>query len=206
MGIEAIYQKPNLSKSAPEHKKYPYLLRNLTINRPNQVWSTDITYIRMKHGFVYLVAVIDWHSRYVLSHEISTSIDTEFCLAALEKALKIATPEIFNTDQGSQFTSIDFTKRLHDQDIRVSMDGRGRALDNVIVERLWRSIKYEEVYLHSYETIKEARQNIRNYIEFYNEERLHQALNYQTPKEIHYLISSCTDRQAGKFLQAFSSV
>jgi putative transposase len=187
MGLEAIYQKPNLSKPAPGHKKYPYLLRNLVINRPNQVWSSDITYIRMKHGFIYLVAIMDWHSRYVLSHEISTSMDTDFCLEALEKALKTATPEIFNTDQGSQFTSIEFTGRLEKQGIRISMDGRGRALDNVFIERLWRSVKYEEVYLHSYESIKEAQQGIKNYLEFYNDDRLHQALDYQAPKEIHYL-------------------
>lgn len=197
MGIEAIYQKPNLSRAIKEHKKYPYLLRGLNINRPEQVWSSDITYIRMKHGFVYLVAVIDWYSRYVLSHEISTSLDTGFCLKTLEKALEKGTPEIFNTDQGSQYTSDEFTKMLKDNDIRISMDGRGRALDNIFTERLWRSVKYEEVYLHSYETIKEAKISIRKYFEFYNDERLHQALKYQTPNEIHHSIININHRPPG---------
>jgi putative transposase len=185
MGIEAIYQKPNLSKASKMHKKYPYLLRNMTINRRNQVWSSDITYIRMKQGFVYLAAVMDWYSRYVLSHEISTSLDTGFCITALEKALGKAAPEIFNTDQGSRFTSLDFTERLKSSGVKISMDSRGRALDNVFTERLWRSVKYEEVYINSYETVREATENIRNYFEFYNSERLHQSLNYQTPKEIY---------------------
>lgn len=187
---EAVYQKPKLSRSSPEHEKYPYLLRGLRISRPNQVRSSDITYIRMKHGFIYLVAVMDWHSRYVLSHEISTSQETIFCLKALDTALKISTPEIFNTDQGSQFTSADFTGRLKDSGILISMDGRGRALDNIFTERLWRSVKYEEVYLHSYENVKEARQGIGKYLEFYNEERLHQALSYMTPAEIHHSVPS----------------
>lgn len=185
MGIETIYQKPNLSRPGKGHKKYPYLLRGLTINRPDHVWSTDITYIRMKQGFIYLVAVMDWHSRYVLSHGISTTLDTGFCVTALETALEMSSPEIFNTDQGSQFTSTEFTERLAEREIKISMDGRGRALDNVFTERLWRSVKYEEVYLHSYETVKEAKENIRNYFEFYNKERLHQALDYQTPEEIY---------------------
>jgi putative transposase len=154
MGIEAIYQKPSLSKASKMHKKYPYLLKNKVISGRNQVWSSDITYIRMKQGFVYLVAVMDWHSRYVLSHEISTSLDSRFCITALEKALDKAAPEIFNTDQGSQFTSLDFTDRLKSSGVKISMDSRGRALDNVFTERLWRSVKYEEVYLHSYETSK----------------------------------------------------
>ncbi|MGC9022936.1 MAG: IS3 family transposase, partial [Dissulfurimicrobium sp.] len=157
MGLEAIYPKPRLSVSDQEHKKYPYLLRGLTIIRPDQVWSADITYIRLRHGFIYLVAVIDWYSRYVLSWEISTGLDKEFCMNALDLALKIALPEIFNTDQGVQFTSMDFTSRLESLGVRVSMDGRGRALDNVFVERLWRSVKYEEVYLNDYQDVRAAR-------------------------------------------------
>ena len=150
MGLEAIYPKPKTSKAHPEHKKYPYLLKGLEIDYPNQVWSTDITYIRMKKGFVYLVAIMDWFSRYVLSWEISITLDTGFCLAALDRALEIGRPEIFNSDQGSQFTSDDFTRCLEDHAIRISMDGRGRFVDNIFTERLWRSVKYEEVYLNDY--------------------------------------------------------
>jgi putative transposase len=185
MGLEAIYPKPRLSLSNQAHKLYPYLLRNLTIDHPDQVWCADITYIRMLHGFVYLVAVMDWYSRYVLSWKLSTSLDTAFCLSALEKALEASQPEIFNTDQGSQFTSREFTGRLKKDDIRISMDGRGRVFDNIFVERLWRSVKYEEVYLHSYQTVSEARRGLARYFLFYNTDRLHESLGYQTPYEIY---------------------
>lgn len=185
MGIEAIYQKPNLSKAFPEHKKYPYLLKNIVIDHPDQVWSSDITYIRMKHGFIYLTAVMDWFSRYVLSFEVSTTLDTGFCIEALEKALNISNPEIFNTDQGSQFTSEAFTGCLKSNGITISMDGKGRAFDNIFVERLWRSVKYEEVYLNDYETVKNAIVGLFRYFEFYNKERVHQALEYQTPYEVY---------------------
>ena len=185
MGLEAIYPKRNLSKNNSEYKKYPYLLRNLEIEYPDQVWSTDITYIRLSKGFIYLTAIIDWFSRYVLSWKISITLDTEFCLEAFEEALKISKPEIFNTDQGVQFTSVAFTSRLEKSGIKISMDGRGRALDNVFVERLWRSLKYEWVYLNEYSSVLEAKQSINEYFKFYNEERLHQSLNYQTPKSVY---------------------
>lgn len=181
MGLDAIYPKPRLSQPAPGQRIYPYLLRNLPITRVNQVWSTDITYIRLFDGFIYLVAVIDWYSRYVLSWEVSTSLETSFCLSALDWALKGARPEIFNTDQGSQFTSMDFTSRLESENIRISMDGRGRALDNVFVERLWRSLKYEDIYLNDYRGVSEAITGIGRYFKFYNHERPHQALSYRTP-------------------------
>lgn len=190
MGIEAVYQKPNLSKASPGHKKYPYLLKNMVIKHPDQVWSTDITYIRMKHGFIYLTAIMDWFSRYVLSFEISTTLDTGFCIDALEKALNISKPEIFNTDQGSQFTSEAFTGCLKSSNITISMDGKGRAFDNIFVERLWRSVKYEEVYLNDYETVKEAGAGLFRYFEFYNKERVHQSLEYQTPYEV-YVKKKC---------------
>lgn len=186
MGIQAIYPKPNLSKAAREHKKYPYLLKGLTIDHPNQVWSTDITYIRMKHGFVYLTAVIDWFSRYVLSFRVSTTLDQEFCVQALKDALSVAVPEIFNTDQGAQFTSAEFTGCLKDHNIDISMDGKGRAIDNVVIERLWRSVKYEEIYLYDYETVRQVVESLEDYFHFYNTERPHQSLSYQTPYEVHY--------------------
>ena len=185
MGLEAVYPKPRLSLSNQAHKKYPYLLRNLTIERPDQVWCADITYIRMLHGFVYLMAIMDWHSRFVLSWEISTTLDTSFCLLALQKALGLSKPEIFNTDQGSQFTSLEFTDSLEQKDIRISMDGRGRAYDNIFVERLWRSVKYEEIYLHQYEKVSEVRNGLAKYFLFYNMERLHQSLGYRTPYELY---------------------
>lgn len=197
MGLEAVYPKPNLSKSLKEHKKYPYLLRDVEITRPDQVWSTDITYIRLKQGFIYLVAVIDWYSRYVLSWEISTTLDKEFCMKALDKALEFGTPEIFNTDQGVQFTSLEFTGRLEDAGIKISMDGRGRALDNVFVERLWRSVKYEEVYLKDYQNVRVAKDGLRNYFQFYNAERPHQSLGNETPSEVYYKEFSNTKTKAG---------
>lgn len=186
MGLEAIYPKPNLSKPSKGHKIYPYLLRGVTIDRVDQAWSTDITYIRLNRGFIYLVAVMDWFSRYVLSYAFSTTLDKDFCLKALQDALKVATPEIFNTDQGSQFTSDAFTGILKKAEIAISMDGRGRALDNVFVERLWRNVKYEQVYLHNYETVREAVRDIGDYFDFYNNERPHQSLDYQTPAEVYF--------------------
>ena len=184
MGLAAIYPKPHLSQATPGHRIYPYLLRGVPITRVHQVWSTDITYIRLRDGFVYLVAVIDWFSPYVLSWEVAVTLDSEFCLSALERALAQGQPEIFNSDQGSQFTSLAFTERLRAGKIQISMDGRGRALDNIFVERLWRSVKYEEVYLHDYEHVPAARQGLGNYFSFYNHERLHQALGYRTPDEV----------------------
>lgn len=185
MGLDAIYPKPRLSQPAAGHVIYPYLLRGVPVARVNQVWSADITYIRLASGFVYLVAVIDWFSRYVLSWAVSITMDVEFCVEALEQALRQSQPEIFNTDQGAQFTSVAFTERLKKGGIRISMDGRGRALDNVFVERLWRTVKYEEVYLHDYQTAQDARQSLGRYFGFYNGERLHQALGYRTPAAVY---------------------
>ena len=185
MGIEAVYQKPRLSLADKEHKKYPYLLGGLKVERPDQVWASDITYIRMRTGFVYLVVVMDWYSRYVLSHEISTSLESEFCEIALEKALKKRSPEIFNTDQGVQFTIKAFTGILEANNVRISMDGKGRAFDNIFVERLWRSLKYEEVYMKDCQSVVEAIDCIGKYFGFYNSERVHQSLDYKVPKEIY---------------------
>jgi putative transposase len=185
MGIEAIYTKPQLSQAAEGHVIYPYLLRGVKIERVNHVWSTDITYIRLQQGFIYLVAVIDWWSRYVLSWAVSITLDSAFCLEALETALRRGRPEIFNTDQGAQFTSRAFTERLRQGGVQISMDGRGRALDNVFVERLWRTVKYEEVYLREYNTVREAQQGLGRYFGFYNDERLHQALGYRTPATVY---------------------
>ena len=186
MGLEAVYPKPRLSLPDSTAHCYPYLLRGVTIERVNHVWSTDITYIRTTRGFVYLVAVIDWFSRYVLSWEISTTLDVNFCLDALDRALRVARPEIFNSDQGVQFTSHEFTTRLETAHIRISRDGRGRALDNIFVERLWRSVKYEDVYLKEYDTVSVAVQNLKEYFTFYNQERLHQSLGYLTPAAVYY--------------------
>lgn len=186
MGIEAIYPKPHLSNRASDHKVYPYLLRGLKIDHPNQVWSTDITYIPLKTGFAFLTAVMDWYSRYVLSWEISNSLETAFCVSVTKKALeRYGAPEIFNTDQGSQYTSHEFTDQLLSRGIRMSMDGRGRALDNVFIERLWRSVKYEEIYIHSYPTLWELETRIAAYFEYYNVIRPHQHLSYRPPKEIY---------------------
>ena len=182
MGLEAIAPKPKTSEPHPEHATYPYLLRGLTICRANQVWAADITYIPMKAGFVYLVAIIDWYSRRVLSWRLSNTLDPSFCVEALEEALaRFGKPEIFNNDQGAQFTADAFTGVLRERGVAISMDGRGRCLDNVFVERLWRSLKYEEVYLHVYDSVPEARDAIGRYLDFYNDERPHQALGYQTP-------------------------
>lgn len=185
LGILAIYPKPNLSKAGQSQVKYPYLLKGVSIQRVNQVWSTDITYIRLLAGFIYLVAIMDWYSRYVLSWEISVTMENEFCLSALDRALQLARPEIFNSDQGSQFTSIAFTKRLLASEIAISWDGRGRALDNIFVERLWRSVKYEEVYLKDYRNVREAISGLKSYFDFYNGERLHQSLDYKTPESVY---------------------
>jgi putative transposase len=185
MGIEAIYQKPNTSKKHPENKIYPYLLRGMTIDRVNQVWCTDITYIRMPKGFLYLIVVMDWVSRKALSWRLSNTMDVDFCVEALEEALaRYGRPEIFNTDQGSQFTSADFTDVLLREGIAISMDGKGRFMDNIFIERLWRSLKYEEVFIKSYATALEARNGIGSYIELYNSERLHQSLEYRTPDQV----------------------
>jgi len=187
MGIEAIYRRPNPSKPAPGDKIYPYLLRNLTVTRPGQVWAMDITYIPMARGFVYLAAVVDWFTRRVLAWRLSITMDTSFCIEALEEALsKNEKPEIFNTDQGSQFTSEVFTGRLKKEGIRISMDGKGRWRDNVFVERVWKSIKYEEVYLHAYETVHEARIRIGRYLEFYNSIRPHSSLGGFTPDQVYF--------------------
>jgi putative transposase len=186
MGLEALAPKPGTSTPCPEHPKYPYLLRGLKVSRVNQVWSTDITYIPMREGFVYLVAIMDWYSRRVLSWRLSNTMDSSFCVDALEEALKrFGTPEIFNTDQGAQFTADAFTRPLRKRGIAISMDGKGRCLDNVFVERLWRSLKYEEVYTHAYDNAADARKGIGRYFDFYNHERPHQALGYQTPDAFH---------------------
>jgi putative transposase len=183
MGLESMAPKPKTSEPHPEHVKYPYLLRGLHISRANQVWATDITYIPMRAGFVYLVCIMDWFSRLVLSWRLSTTMDTDFCVEALEESLqRFGSPDIFNTDQGAQFTSDAFTGVLKRRGVAISMDGKGRFLDNIFVERLWRSLKWEEVYLHAYEDPKEARAGIGRYLDFYNGDRPHQALGYQTPK------------------------
>jgi len=186
MGLDAIYQKPRLSDPHPGHKIYPYLLRNVVIDRKDQVWAADITYIPLARGFMYLVAIIDWWSRYVLAWKTSATLDTAFCLEALEMAFEFGKPEIFNSDQGSQFTSNAFTTRVKDNGIDISMDGRGRCMDNIFTERLWRSLKYENVYLMHYETVPEGRQGINSYFGFYNDDRLHQALKYRTPAEVYF--------------------
>jgi putative transposase len=187
MGIEAVYRRPNTSKPTPGHKIYPYLLRKLKIERANQVWATDITYIPMARGFVYLAAVVDWFTRRVLSHRVSITMEADFCIEALEEALaKHGKPEIFNTDQGSQFTSEAFTGVLTKNGIAISMDGKGSWRDNVFVERLWRSLKYEEVYLRAYESVGDARSSINRYLEFYNTRRPHSALDRRTPDEAYF--------------------
>lgn len=185
MGLEAAYQKPNTSQPNPEHKVYPYLLRGLSIDRCDQVWSTDITYVRLASGFVYLMAVIDWYSRYVLGWALSTTLDADFCIEAVGKILEGRQCEIFNTDQGAQFTTPRFTQPLLDKGIQVSMDGRGRALDNIFVERLWRTVKYEYVYLQDIQTVPEAWLGLRDFFNFYNHERFHQSLDYRTPAQVY---------------------
>jgi putative transposase len=186
MGLEALYPKRRLSvPGGPEHRIYPYLLRGLRIERPNQVWSADITYIRLSQGFVYLMAVLDWFSRYVLSWSLSTTLEAWFCVQALREALRMARPEVFNTDQGSQFTSGEWIEELTKAGVAISMDGRGRVFDNIFTERLWRSVKYEEVYLKDYRDVDEAREGLDGYFKFYNTSRPHQGLGYRTPWEVH---------------------
>lgn len=197
MGIEALYRKPNTSHPHPTHPIYPYLLRGLRIDRANQVWAMDITYIPMARGWVYLTAVIDWTSRYVLAHRISITLDAMFCLEALEEAFaRYGQPEIFNTDQGSQFTSAVFTEALAERGIAISMDGKGSWRDNVFVERLWRSIKYEEVYLKAYESVSHARTSISHYIDFYNTQRPHSALDKETPQQFYFATLPTIQRAA----------
>lgn len=187
LGIEAIYPKINLSKRNKAHKVYPYLLRDLQITRPNQVWSMDITYVRLKQGFVYLCAIIDWHSRYVLSWRLSITLQSDFCIEALQEAIATyGKPEVFNTDQGVQFTSNNFIQVLQDHSIAISMDGKGRALDNVFIERFWRSLKQEKIYRLDLVSVKEAKDAISEYMKFYNNQRLHQSLEYKTPKSVHF--------------------
>jgi putative transposase len=185
MGLEAVYPKPRLSVGGSGHKVYPYLLRNVAIERVNQVWSTDNTYVPMPNGFMYLTAVMDWHSRYVLSWRLSNTLDVEFCLEALDEALGQGCPEVFNTDQGVQFTSASYTGRLETAGAKVSMDGKGRCLDNVFVERLWRTVKYEEVYLWRHETVAALQSGLRRYFVYYNESRRHQSLANRTPAEVY---------------------
>lgn len=188
MGLEAIYpkQKPKTSVSEPSHKKYPYLLRNLHVIRPNQVWGTDITYLRLEEGWAYLVAIMDWFSRYVVAWDVSLTLESNFCIVALEQALQENVPEIFNSDQGTQFTDNRFTKILLAHEVKISMDGRGRYLDNIFTERLWRTVKYENVYLKSYRNINEARGGLSEYFPFYNDIRRHQSLDNRTPADVYY--------------------
>ena len=186
MGLEAIYPKPRTTQAAQGHKVYPYLLRDLPITHANQVWSADITYVPMQQGFMYLVAIMDWFSRYVLAWQLSNTLDGHFCIAALRQALQQGQPEIFNTDQGVQFTSHDFTGCLEAAEVRISMDGRGRVLDNIFIERLWRSVKYEDIYLKDYATVPELDTGLAGYFQFYNHQRPHQSLDYRTPAEVYF--------------------
>ena len=186
MGLVAIYPKPRLSGGGKEHKIYPYLLRDVKVTRPNQVWATDITYVRLTQGFMYLVAILDWYSRFVLSWRLSNTMDGLFCLEALDEALAISQPKIFNSDQGAQFTAQAFTSRLLARGVAISMDGRGRALDNVFIERLWRTVKYEEVYLKDYDDGLEAERSLDQYFRFYCQERVHQSLGYRTPADVYH--------------------
>ncbi len=186
MGLEAIYPKPNLSAANKEHKKFPYLLRGIVVDKPDLAWAADITYVPLLKGFGYLFAIIDWFSRYVIEWELSNLLDAEFCINALERGLSRASPEIFNTDQGVQFTCCWFVERLEAGGVRISMDGKGRALDNVFIERLWRSVKYEEIYPKGYESLKDVRNGLKSYFKFYNESRPHQGLGYKTPAEVYF--------------------
>jgi putative transposase len=192
MGLEAIYPKPRLSVAGKGHRIYPYLLRGVPIERPDQVWSTDITYVPMTSGFMYLAATIDWYSRYVIAWRLSNTLDGSFCLEMLDEALRAGKPEVFNTDQGVQFTASAFTGRLESAGVAVSMDGRGRALDNVFVERLWRSVKYEDIYIRGYETVPELQSGLARYFSFYNDERHHQSLAYRTPTAVYRALRAPT--------------
>jgi putative transposase len=195
MGLVAIYPKPRLSAGRKEHKIYPYLLRNVEVTRPNQVWATDLTYVRLARGFMYLVALLDWYSRYVLSWRLSNSLEESFCIEALEEALAWQCPEIFNSDQGAQFTSNAFTSRLEDRGVAISMDGRGRVFDNIFIERLWRTVKYEDIYLKDYETVPELRHGLGNYFTFYCYERPHQSLGNRTPWEVYREVLTAKERK-----------
>jgi len=186
MGIQAIHPKRRTSVADKEHKVFPYLLGGMKIEYPNQVWATDITYIRMNPGWLYLVAIMDWYSRYVISWQLSNTMDVHFCLESLGAALAKNKPDILNSDQASQFTSRDFTEMLETAGVRISMDGRGRVYDNIFIERLWRTVKYEEVYLHDYESIRQAKEGLKTYLQFYNEERFHSSLNRKTPAEVYF--------------------
>lgn len=190
MGLEAIYPGPNLSKRAHQASIYPYLLKNVTASTPNHIWGIDITYIRLTKGWMYLVAILDWYSRYVVSWEVDQTLQLPFVLEAVMRAFQVATPDIWNSDQGSHFTSTPYITLLKDHGVRISMDGRGRALENIFTERLWRTIKYEEVYIKGYESPRQARQELTTYLRFYNEQRLHQALDYRTPAELYFASAS----------------
>ena len=186
LGLEAIYQKPNTSRPSPQHRVYPYLLRNIVASYPNHIWGTDITYIRMKGGFMYLVAYLDWYSRYVVSWELSDTMEDDFVISALKEALKIAVPHIANSDQGSQFTGYGYTNVLLENGVNISMDGRGRCMDNIFTERLWRTVKYEDIYIKDYLTPRELRKGMTNFFEKYNTKRSHQSLAYKTPEEVYF--------------------
>lgn len=186
MGLETIYPRPKLSQTEEHNHRYPYLLKNVTVRSPNQVWCSDITYIRMPRGFIYLVAIMDWYSRFVLAWQLSNTLDVSFCLEALEQSWQWGQPQIFNSDQGSQYTSSKFTNALNRKQIQISQDGKGRVFDNIFVERLWRSVKYEEVYLQDYGSVANAKESLGRYFEFYNFPRLHQALDYQPPATVHF--------------------
>lgn len=188
MGLQAVYPRPRTSIPDQQHKKYPYLLRGLAINRPNQVWAADITYVPMPLGFMYLVAIMDWFSRYVVAWQLSNTLDGAFCLEALRLALRHGQPDIFNTDQGVQFTAYDFTGELETAKIRISMDGRGRVFDNIFVERLWRTVKYEDIYIKEYATVQALVAGLHDYFQLYNYERPHQSLGYQVPADVHYSV------------------
>ncbi|MDP2755964.1 MAG: IS3 family transposase [Nitrospirota bacterium] len=191
MNLLAIYPKPRLSQKHPEHRIYPYLLKGVEIIRANQVWAVDITYVQLSRGFCYLVAVIDWFSRYVLSWRVSNTLDTIFCVECLEEALVYGHPDIFNSDQGVQFTSLDFIRKLLDKKIRLSMDGRGSFFDNIFIERLWRTVKYGNIYIQEYQTITDVNQGLKTFFDFYNMERLHQSLKYQTPWGVYSGLKFC---------------
>jgi len=188
MGLEAVYPRRKRGLSIPDkqHKIYPYLLKDVTVTRPDQVWSADITYVRMYRGWLYLVAVMDWFSRYVLSWEVSATLESEFCVSALKQALSFGRPQVFNTDQGSQFTSCDFTSPLERAEVKISMDGRGRVFDNIFSERFWRTVKYEEVYLNEYRDVRQVIAGLGSYFDFYNNRRLHQSMDYRTPAEVYF--------------------
>ena len=195
MGLQAVVPKRRMTRNNPDHKIYPYLLRNVPIVRVDQVWSTDITYVPMSQGFMYLVAILDWFSRYVVSWQLSNTLDNNFCITALERSLQHGRPEIFNTDQGVQFTSHSFTERLESAGVKISMDGRGRVFDNIFIERLWRTVKYEDIYFKNYVTATELERGLVQYFQFYNNERFHQSLGYKTPAQVYYDCQRTTDSE-----------